>query len=134
MYYDMKPIIPQDVQNQLNQNFKNKQKQFTAADIEINSTAEIVANSLYLSILDFQRSLPEEDDVAIEIVIFTDSITLLVDSIGYIGYNLVWFGGVDSSGKPLKLVQHIQQVNFLLKVAAKPAPELPKRKIGFVQV
>lgn len=99
--------ISPDIQNQLNQNYANRQKQFTAADIEINSTAEIVAHNLLQSVLAFQASLPNEDDVVIEIVKFNESITLFVDSIGYIGHNLIWFGGVDSFGKPLKLVQHV---------------------------
>ena len=55
-----------------------------------------------------------------------------VKEIGYIGYNLVCFHGEDTSGKPLELIQHVQQLNFLLMVVPKPEIEIPKRKIGFV--
>lgn len=65
------------------------------------------------------------------VVQFNQSITILVKEIGYIGYNLVCFHGEDTSGKPLELVQHVQQLNFLLMVVSKPEPEAPKRKIGF---
>ncbi|MFQ9185640.1 DUF6173 family protein [Agathobacter rectalis] len=52
-------------------------------------------------------------------------LTSFVKEIGYIGYNLVCFHGVDTSGKPLELIQHVQQLNFLLMVVS-------KRQIGFV--
>ena len=42
------------------------------------------------------------------------------------------FGGKDSEGKPLELIQHILQLNFLLTVVPKPELEMEKRKIGFV--
>lgn len=39
---------------------------------------------------------------------------------------------MDNQGKPMELIQHIHQLNFLLTVAPKTAPDIPKRKIGFV--
>ncbi len=59
-------------------------------------------------------------------------VTILVESIGYIGDSLVVFYGKNSSSKPLELIQHTHQLNFLLYVAARPEPELPRRQIGFV--
>ena len=50
----------------------------------------------------------------------------------YIGYNMVCFHGEDMNGKPMELIQHVQQLNFLLQVVPKPVPELPKRPIEFV--
>lgn len=67
------------------------------------------------------------------IVQFNQSTTILVESIGYIGYNLVRFVGKDNSGKPLELIQHISQLNFLLMVVPKPEKEPEKRKIGFLR-
>lgn len=66
------------------------------------------------------------------IVQFNQSITILVKEIGYIGYNLVCFHGEDTSGRPLELIQHVQQLNFLLMIVPKAEPEAPKRTIGFV--
>lgn len=110
----------------------NKQKMINAATIQEGSTAQIVAENLHQEILNYQSNLPDEEDVAISIVQFNQTTTILVDSIGYIGYNLVRFGGKDNSGKPLELIQHISQLNFLLTVVPKPEPEVPKRQIGFV--
>ncbi|WP_416386924.1 DUF6173 family protein [Butyribacter intestini] len=45
---------------------------------------------------------------------------------------MVCFHGKDTSGKPLELIQHVQQLNFLLMVVSKPEIEATKRQIGFV--
>lgn len=111
---------------------ESKEKMINAAVIQEGSTAQIIAENLYQEILNYQSSLPDTEDVAMLIVKFNEATTILVDSIGYIGYNLVRFGGKDNSGKPLELIQHVSQLNFLLKVVPKLEPEAPKRKIGFV--
>lgn len=111
---------------------ESKETMINAAVIQEGSTAQIIAENLYQEILNYQSSLPDTEDVAMLIVNFNEATTILVDSIGYIGYNLVRFGGKDNSGKPLELIQHVSQLNFLLKVVPKLEPEAPKRKIGFV--
>lgn len=111
----------------------DKQKLVNAAIIQEQSTAEIIAEHLYQEITDYQASLPNTEDVAMSIVQFNQSTTILVESIGYIGYNLVRFVGKDNSGKPLELIQHISQLNFLLMVVPKPEKEPEKRKIGFLR-
>lgn len=83
-------------------------------------------------VIDYQSQLSETEDVAMSVVSFNSTTTLIVESIGYIGYNLIRFVGKDNSDKPLELVQHVSQLNFLLMVVPKPELEVPKRKIGFV--
>ena len=119
--------------NAIQKSSADKQKMINAAIIQEGSTAQIVAENLYQEIINYQGNLSDAEDVAMMVVKFNESITILVDSIGYIGYNLVRFGGKDNSGRPLELTQYILQLNFLLTVVQKPAPEVPKRKIGFVQ-
>lgn len=119
--------------NAIQKSGSDKQKMVNAAVIQEGSTAQIVAENLYQEIINYQSNLLDTEDVALSIAKFNESITLLVDSIGYIGYNLVRFGGKDSSGKPLELIQHVSQLNFLLMVVQKPDSEISKRKIGFVQ-
>lgn len=119
--------------NAINAANKNRQKLVDAAQIEISSTAPVVAQLLYQEIIEYQNSLSNEEDIAIQVVKFNESITLLVESIGYTGCNLVWFESKDNNGSRLRLVQHVQQLNFLMMTIAKEKPELPKRKIGFVQ-
>lgn len=130
--FDFNPGISQNVQKELNKNIKDKQMLVNAAMIQSNSTAEIVAHALLQEIINFQQSLPDNSDVAMALTNFNQSTLILVDSIGYIGYNLVTFQGKDSSGKPMTLIQHVQQLNFLLCVVPKTVPDAPKRQIGFV--
>lgn len=110
----------------------SKQKIINSATIQEGSIAQIVAESIHQEILNYQNNLPDTEDVAMSIVQFNESITIFVDSIGYIGYNLIRFGGKDNLGKPMELIQHVSQLNFLLMVVPKLEQETPKRKIGFV--
>lgn len=112
--------------------YSAKAKMIDIAELQQNSIAEVVATNLYKIIIDYQNKLSETQDVAMSVVSFNTNTTIIVESIGYIGYNLILFEGMDSSGKPLKLVQHVSQLNFLLMAVPKPDPEIPKRKIGFV--
>lgn len=111
--------------------YQDKQKTIRAAEIAISNSAEIISQKLFDAIRAYQVSLPDKDDVAIQAVNFGVNTTILVESIGYIGSNLVVFGGKDSSGKPLELIQHINQLSFLIMVAPKSSPKAPKREIGF---
>ena len=106
--------------NAMQKSSSAKQKMINAATIQEQSIAEIVAENIYRELLNYQASLSDTEDVAMSIVQFNESITILVDSIGYIGYNLIRFLGKDNLGKPLELIQHISQLNFLLMVVPKP--------------
>ena len=119
--------------NAMQKSSSAKQKMINAATIQEQSIAEIVAENIYRELLNYQASLSDTEDVAMSIVQFNESITILVDSIGYIGYNLIRFLGKDNLGKPLELIQHISQLNFLLMVVPKTEKEPEKRKIGFLQ-
>lgn len=110
----------------------SKQKTIDMATIQEGSVAQIVAQNIFEEIVRYQSKLPEKDDVVMCIVQQNQSTIIHVDSIGYIGYNIIRFGGLDNSGKPLELLQHVSQLNFLLMVESKPNPEVPKRRIGFV--
>ena len=118
--------------NMMTTSHESKKKMISSATIQEECIAQIVAENLYNEIINFQSNLPETEDVAMSVVKFNESITLFVDSIGYIGYNLIRFGRKDSLGKPMELIQHVSQLNFLLMVVPKVEPEAPKRKIGFV--
>lgn len=122
----------QSSMNAINTANKSRQKLVDAARIEISSAAPVVAQLLYQEIIEYQNSLSNEEDIAIQVVKFNESITLLVESIGYTGCNLVWFEGKDNNGNCLRLVQHVQQLNFLMMTVVIEEPESPKRRIGFV--
>ena len=125
-------FISSEVQKQMQKNYNDRQIEINASKMQFDSRSEQVAYYLYKEIRNYQNKLPDTEDVAMSVVQFNQSITILVKEIGYIGYNLVCFHGEDTSGKPLELIQHVQQLNFLLMVVPKLEPEAPKRKIGFV--
>lgn len=124
--------ISLSVQHQLHERAKSTQTMVNAAMIQEGSTAKQVAINLYEEIVKYQASLPDTEDVIMMLVQFGHTYTIRVTNIGYSGYTLVCFHGEDIDGKPLELIQHISQLNFLLQVQPKEKPEVPKRKIGFV--
>lgn len=126
--FDRPSPIPSSVANA----YRDRQKMVRAAEITVSGSAENIAQSLYEAISKYQHALPDEDDVALKVVNFGDTATILVEHIGYIGDSLVVFDGLDNSDSPMELIQHISQLNFLLMVAPKPSVEAPKRRIGFV--
>lgn len=115
----------------LNKIYEDKQKTVRAAEMALSNSAEAISQKLFEAIRAYQQLLPDKDDVALQVVTFGSNTSILVERIGYIGSNLVVFGGKDSSGKPLELIQHINQLSFLMMVAPKPSVEAPRRQIGF---
>ena len=124
--------ISLSVQHQLHERAKSTQTMVNAAMVQEGSTAKQVAINLYEEIIKYQASLPDTEDVIMMLVQFGQTYTIRVTNIGYSGYTLVCFHGENIDGKPLELIQHISQLNFLLQVQPKEKPEVPKRKIGFV--
>ena len=61
----------------------SKQKMISAATIQEGSTAQIVAENLYQEILNYQANLPDTEDVAMSVVSFNQTTTILVDSINF---------------------------------------------------
>lgn len=109
----------------------NQNRFLETVSIAAENKAEIIASKNHTAITDFQSQLPNNDDVALSIVQFGSNITLLVYSIGYIDNNLIVFYGTDNQNTPMELIQHINQLSFLITTIPKTSPEIPKRKIGF---
>ena len=131
MNFDSQLSSP-EIQRQIHQNYQNRQLMAEASKMQLGSTAKQIAYNLYDEIVKYQENLPDSEDVIMMLVQFNQSIPIRVTQISYIGYNLICFFGEGTNGKPLELIQHIQQLNFLLSVAPKPEPDVPKRQIGFV--
>lgn len=80
-------------------------------------------------ILDFQSQLDSEHDVGVMLTNFGSTVLMEVTDIGYEKSVLMVFKGF-VNGRKATLIQHINQLNFLLTSVPK-SPDLPKRKIGF---
>lgn len=81
-------------------------------------------------VLDFQDTLDSEHDVGIMLTNFGSTVLMEVTEIGYEESVLMVFKGFVNGNKST-LIQHINQLNFLLTSIPKN-PEMPKRKIGFI--
>lgn len=79
----------------------------------------------------FEASLDQEHEVGLMLTNFGQSVLMQVTEIGYEKSVLMVFKGV-VNGNPATLIQHINQLNFLLTAVPRPEPDKPKHKIGFI--
>lgn len=79
---------------------------------------------------DFQSKLDSEHEVGLLLTNFGQSVLLTVTHISYEPPVLMIFKGY-MNGKEATLIQHVNQLNFLLTSVEKE-PDRPKRKVGFV--
>ena len=79
---------------------------------------------------EFEASLDNEHEVGLMLTNFGQSVLMQVTDISYEKSVLMVFKGI-VNGKPATLIQHINQLSFLLTTVPRSDPEKPKRKIGF---
>lgn len=87
--------------------------------------------NLKITISNFQDSLSDDEEVAVLLSSFGQSILVNVTNIGYSNPSLLHFYGFLESGARVELVQHVSQLNFLLLANKKLDPCQPARRIGF---
>lgn len=78
----------------------------------------------------FEASLDKEFEVGLMLTNFGQSILMQVTEIGYEKSVLMVFKGI-VNGNPATLIQHINQINFMLTAIPRDEPEKPKARIGF---
>ena len=83
------------------------------------------------TILKFQNNLNEDEEVAVLLSSFGQSVLVIVNAISYSNPCLLHFHGFLEDGTRIELVQHQNQLNFLLLANKKPDPLKPARRIGF---
>lgn len=80
-------------------------------------------------IRNFEQSLDENHELAIQLVSFNASKIMAVHEISYQNPNLLYFyGTIDNT--PAQLIQHINQLNFLLLSVPKENPDKSPRRIA----
>jgi len=78
----------------------------------------------------FQNKLDDQHEVGLQLASFGQSILLNVTRIGYSNPSLIHFYGY-YNGNEAHLIQHINQLSFLLVAVPKSDPDKPARRIGF---
>lgn len=102
----------------------------TRRPVERKSPAEWAYQRLILYIQNFEKVLDAEHEVAMS---FTDTGAgfLRIEGLGYFDPDIVTFYGTDGSGAKVQLVQHVTQLNVLLRAMPKQIKTEAPRRIGF---
>lgn len=79
---------------------------------------------------EFERELDDEHEIGIRLASFGGVIVFHAEQIGFSKPNVITFHGVTEEGERVQLIQHVSQLNFLLK-AVKKREDKPTR-IGFL--
>ena len=79
----------------------------------------------------FESELDADHDVGIRLVNFGSEITFQVTDIGSVEPDLIIFTGKTPAGAPVQLLQHRNQIDFLLTTLERSDPDQPKRPVGF---
>ncbi len=94
------------------------------------SPAQWAYERLILYIQNFEKTLDKDQEVAMG---FTDTGAgvLRIEGLGFFDPDIVTFYGQDQTGARTQLVQHVTQLNVLLRALPKPDEEDEARRIGF---
>ena len=97
---------------------------------EQKSPARWAYERMILYIQNFEKTLDGEHEVAMGFA-GGEAGVLRIEGMGYFDPDIVTFYGSDSSGAKTQLVQHVSQLNVILRAMPKPKPEEPAKRIGF---
>lgn len=93
--------------------------------------AEYQYECIMRSIHYFEAELDKSHEVAIKLASFGQTILMQVTNIGYSNPSLIHFYGY-VNGARSELIQHVNQLSFLLTSVPSSDPQKPPKRIGFV--
>ena len=94
------------------------------------SKASFVFSHLRTEIENFEKTLDDTHEISFQLTCFGLSMVMSVTSIGYQNPNLLYFYGT-INGQKAQLVQHVNQLNFLILSTKIEDESRPPRRIGF---
>lgn len=97
---------------------------------EAKSPARWAYERLILYIQNFEKQLDAEHEIAMGFV-GGDAGVLRIEGMGYFDPDIVTFYGSDGTGAKTQLVQHVSQMNVMLRALPKARQEAPANRIGF---
>ncbi len=102
----------------------------TRTPVEAKSPAQWAYERLILYIQNFEETLDNAHEVAMG---FTgaDAGILRIEGMGYFEPDIVTFYGTDPAGLKTQLIQHVSQLNVLLRALPKEIETEAPRRIGF---
>lgn len=79
----------------------------------------------------FEEELDPEQEVGARLVSFGQTVQFHIQDIGYQNPSLITFHGILDNGSKVSLIQHVNQISFLLMALPKQNEAEPARRIGF---
>ena len=98
--------------------------------VEKKSAARWAYERLILYIQNFENQLDGDHEVAMGFV-GGDAGVLRIEGMGYFDPDIITFYGREGSGGKTQLVQHVSQLNVMLRALPKPKQDQPANRIGF---
>lgn len=98
--------------------------------VEQKSAAEWAYERLILYLKNFEEQLDAEHEIAMG---FTggDAGVLRIEGMGFYAPDIVTFYGSDGAGAKTQLIQHVTQLNVMLRALPKPTEQVAPTRIGF---
>ncbi|MGV6850342.1 MAG: DUF6173 family protein [Marinibacterium sp.] len=94
------------------------------------SPAQWAYERLILYIKNFEASLDSEHEIAMGFV-GGDAGVLRIEGLGFFEPDIVTFFGTDQNGVKTQLIQHVTQMNVMLRALPKRQPDAEPTRIGF---
>ena len=89
-----------------------------------------VCNAIKDYVQRFESDLDEEHEVGVRLASFGGIVVFHAQTIGFSAPNVITFTGVTDQDEKVQLIQHVSQLNFLLKTVKKRAEKATR--IGFI--
>ena len=80
---------------------------------------------------DFEKGLSDQEEIGGRLVGAPGEGSFQIDDIGFWGPDLIMFYGKNKDGRPVRLIQHYNQLSVLLTSVPKEKPREAPRRIGF---
>lgn len=116
----------------------NAEKFFNTLDMnnqikdEKNNPVIQIEKSITHHVQSFENNLNDDEDVMVLAASFGGMITFYVQNIEFNRPNIIVFHGITDDGRPTRLIQHYNQLNFLLQAVPRSKPEENRNPIGFL--
>lgn len=98
--------------------------------VEDRCPAQWAYERLILCIQAFEEGLNADQEVAVGFA-GAESGVLGIESLGYFAPDILTFDGYDEDGVRTQLIQHVSQLNVMLRAMPKPEDSDEPRRIGF---
>jgi hypothetical protein len=89
------------------------------APISLPNMAEYAVKAIYEEIADFESTLNSDYEIGMPVVGGPAGLCVHVREVYRFGTDKLVFVGIDSDQKPVRLIQHLSQLNFLMLAAPK---------------